>query len=140
MSSIYAKETKVPASRTQDEIIKTLRKYGASGFVFGEAHGQALVMFEMRQRRIKFILPLPKDTVSKQGQQGVRTRWRCLLLSIKAKLESVQSGIAYFDDEFMANIVMPNGKTVSENIGTQIAGSCQSGTMQPLLGPAPTPS
>lgn len=136
----FAKATSVPVSRTQDEIIRTLRKYSATGFVFGEAAGEnnstrAMVMFEMRGRRIRFLLPLPKDRASKQGAQAERTRWRCLLLAIKAKLESVSSGIALFEDEFLANIVMPNGLTVSENILPKIAEAYRTNQMPNLLGP-----
>ncbi len=33
------------------------------------------------------------------------SRWRALLLSIKAKLEAIREGIATFDEEFLANVV-----------------------------------
>lgn len=139
----YAKDTSVPVGRSQDQIRTILFKYGATGFVFGEsqahvAHGtitQGMVVFEMRERRIKFVVPLPKDRTSKAGAQSERSRWRCLLLAIKAKLESVASGIAVFEDEFLANIVMPDGSTVSQNVLPIIAQSYAEKRMLPLLGP-----
>lgn len=138
--STFAKSTSVPVSRTREEIIKTLTKYGATGFAFGESAGphnstNAVIMFEARNRRVKFVLPLPKDRISKTGAQSERTRWRCLLLAIKAKLESTQSGISSFENEFMAHIVMPDGLTVSEHITPRIADAYQSGRLPPLLGP-----
>lgn len=138
--SRFAKSTVVPVSRTREEIIKTLTKYGATGFAFGESGGphnstHAVIMFEARSRRVKFVLPLPKDRTSKSGSQSERTRWRCLLLAIKSKLESTESGISSFENEFMAHIVMPNGLTVSENILPKIQEAYSSGTMPPLLGP-----
>lgn len=130
----FASTTSVPVARTQDEIRNLLLKYGATGFMFGQGQGQALVMFEMKSRRIKFILPLPKNLNSKSEQQLERTRWRCLLLAIKAKLECASTGITTFEQEFMAHIVMPNGLTVAENITTQIDSAYKSGQMPPLLG------
>jgi hypothetical protein len=131
----YARDTSVPVSRSQEEIKKTLQKYGATGFVFGEADGQALVIFEMKARRIKFLLPIPQERTKEKTAQKERTRWRCLLLAIKAKLESVESGIALFENEFLANIVMPNGETVGQNILPKIAEAYQTKQMPALLGP-----
>jgi len=54
-------------------------------------------------------------------------------LVIKAKLEAVESGISVFEDEFMANIVMPDGRTVSEHVRPRIATAYESGEMPPLL-------
>ena len=130
----FASDTSVPVGRTQEEIRKTLEKYGATGFMFGQGSGNAMVLFEMKNRRVKFILPLPKVN-DKKGQQLERARWRCLLLAIKAKLECVFSGISTFENEFMGMIVMPDGKTVSETITPHIENAYSTGRMVPLLGP-----
>lgn len=132
----FAENSSVPVGRTQEEIKRTLTKYGATGFMFGEGSGQALVMFEIKSRRVKFILPLPKNPNSQKDLQTERTRWRCLLLAIKAKLECAATGITTFEQEFMAHIVMPDGLTVSEHLTPRIAEAYQSGKMPPLLGPA----
>jgi len=52
---------------------------------------------------------------------------------IKAKLEAVEAGIAVFEDEFMANIVLPNGSTVSQFMLPQIAQAYESGNMPNML-------
>ena len=44
--------------------------------------------------------------------EEVRRRWRALLLVIKAKLESVESGIETFEEAFASQIVLANGQTV----------------------------
>lgn len=131
--SNFAATTSVPVVRSQAEIRKTLEKYGATGFMFGEGNGNAMVMFEMNSRRIKFVLPLPKKG-DKKGEQIERTRWRCLLLAIKAKLECAATGITTFEQEFLAHIVMPNGQTVGSAIVPQIQASYSNGSMPPLLG------
>lgn len=131
--SRYAAETSVSVERTQSEIRKTLERYGATGFMFGQNRGSGVVGFEMRARRVKFVLPVPEAT-DRKGQQLERQRWRCLLLAVKAKLECVESGISTFEDEFLAHIVLPNGKTVGEAIQPQIAATYRDGQMPPLLG------
>lgn len=140
----YAEKTSVPVDRSQAEIKKILQKYSASEFVFGESNHAAMVMFQMKGRRIKFLLPMPqqpKESWKKMSQQvldqKVRTRWRALVLAIKAKLECVESGIATLEQEFMAHIVLPNGQTVGDLVIPEIESSYQSGNMPPLLGMRP---
>lgn len=140
----FASTTSVSAVRPQEEIRRVLEKYGATGFMFGEANAQALCAFEMKQRRIKFIIELPvygktknkKNWVlsQKECEQRIRTCWRCLLLAIKAKLECAESGISTFEQESMAHIVMPNGETIGQAILPQLEHSYKTGTMPPLLG------
>ena len=67
-------------------------------------------------------------------QQAIRQRWRALALVIKAKLESVETGVATFEEEFMANIVLPSAQTMAEYALPQIAQAYETGTMPPLLG------
>lgn len=137
----YAAETRVPISRSQEELKKILSKYGASGFVYGETTGQAVVMFEMAHRRVKFILPMPKNPTNEATKASIttfeqlcRSRWRCLCLAVKAKLECVESGITTLEQEFLAHIVLPNGKTMGDAVIPQIASAYQSGKMPPMLG------
>lgn len=140
----FAENTSVPATRSQEEIRRVLCKYGATGFLFGESNNQALCGFEMKNRRIKFVIDLPiyEKTKTKKGyimsrencEQKVRSSWRCLLLAIKAKLECAESGISTFEQEFMAHIVMPNGNTLGQEILPQIDQAYRNGKMPPLLG------
>ncbi len=144
----FAENTTVPVDRSQAEIKKTLTKYNATGFIFGDSKDVSMVMFEMNNRRIKFLLPIPilqpkvSSYYQKKGlfysqdkiDQEIRRRWRCLLLAIKAKLETVESGISTFEEEFMSHIVLPNGQTVGEVMVPQITDSYQTAKMPPLLG------
>lgn len=140
----YAIKTKVSVGNSQSEIRKTLSKYKATAFAFGEQNNQAVVQFEMSNRRIRFNLPLPiagkeKDKngyiISQNGiEQLERSRWRCLLLCIKGKLESVESGITTLEQEFMAHIVLPNGSTVSDVVLPEIAAAYENKKMPLMLG------
>lgn len=151
----YAQNTSVSVDKSKAEIEKILQRYGASGFAYGWQGNYAMIQFVANDRRIKFMLPLP-DKNDKQFQftgaqrrkrtpeaahaeweQACRQKWRALTLAIKAKLESVSSGIATFEDEFMAHILLPNGQTVGDAMKPQIAIAYQSNKMPPLLGYTP---
>ncbi len=131
----YAHKSPVPAEKTRGEIEKTLARYGATGFAYGTETGRAIIGFQTRDRRIKFVLPLvvPSHLSKDQCAQFVRSRWRALLLSIKAKLEAVESGIESFDEAFMSHIVMPNGQTMAEHALPYIKDAYSTGKMPPLL-------
>ncbi|MBJ6722461.1 hypothetical protein I2750_19870 [Bacillus sp. PR5] len=149
----YAANTSVSVERTEAEIKATIKKYGATSFASYESGISAMIAFEMSGRRVLFKLPLPDRNsmafiktptgkvraaaeATKAHEQACRSRWRALLLSIRAKLESVEAGIETFEDAFLAHIQMPDGHTVSEHVKPRIATAYETGDMPPLL-PAP---
>ncbi len=144
----YATNTNVSSEHSRLEIEKILMKYGADNFAYATANGQALIIFKMEGRQVKFILPLPKkeefrltptgrerseNSQYEAWEQACRQRWRALKLVIQAKLEAVECGISIFDDEFMAHIVLPDGQTVSDFMKPQIEQAYISGKMPTLL-------
>jgi hypothetical protein len=56
---------------------------------------------------------------------------------LKAKLESVESGIETFDSAFLAQIVMPNNTTVGDLLTPQLVSAYKTGRMPKALMPAP---
>lgn len=152
--SRYAAKTSVPVERSRHEIESTLARYGAEQFMYGWNADGAMIAFVVetasgQRRQVNFRLPLPaKDlrefTHHSRGrrtpteserlwEQACRQRWRALLLVVKAKLEAVESGIATFEDEFLAYIALPSGQTVSEWISPQIEASYEQGIMPSAL-------
>lgn len=147
--SQFAKNTSVSSERSRAEIEKTLRRYGADQFVSGWNADQAVIGFTMNNRQVKFVLPLPDrkqfrftearrqvrsdEAQDRAYEQAIRQRWRALGLVIKAKLEAVELGIAVFEDEFLANIVLPNGATMGAWARPQIEQAYESGHMPALL-------
>lgn len=131
----YANKTSVAPEKSRAEIEKTLERYGATGFAYGTEIGRAMIGFQTKDRRIRFLLPLapPQRCTQQQAEQFIRSRWRALLLSIKAKLEAVESGIESFDEAFMSHIVMPNGQTMAEHSLPYIQEAYSTGKMPPLL-------
>lgn len=144
----YAKDTNVSSEISRLEIERTLVKYGADNFAYATAAGKAMIGFTMQGRQVKFVLPLPKkeefrltptgrDRTEKSQydawEQACRQRWRALLLVIKAKLEAVECGISCFEQEFMANIVLPDNRTVGEFMLPQITEAYERGTVPSML-------
>src|SRR4051794_23640955 len=138
----FAEGTEVSVEKSRAEIETILTRYGASAFGYAWQLEKAMIQFEAKGRRIKFILPLPspkekrfthakanattfaprtQENAHKAWEQACRQSWRALCLVIKAKLEAVEANITTFEDEFMAHIVLPSGQTVGEFMKPQIA-------------------
>jgi hypothetical protein len=130
--SRYAENTEVSVERSRGEIERILGRWGASHFLYASSENASVIAFQYKDKQIKFSLPLPNrkdqafwytaarhrqrsaEAAFKLWEQACRQRWRALALSIKAKLESVDSGIETFEGAFLPYVVLPDGKTVSE--------------------------
>lgn len=128
----FAASTRVSTEQTRTEIERTLSRYGGTAFAYMTRAGKAIIAFEARERHIKITMPLPLGDSEKEKQE-TRQRWRALLLVIKAKLESVESGIETLEEAFYANIVMPDGRTIYESTREHVAVAYKSGNVQALL-------
>lgn len=141
MTPLYASKTRVPAGQSRAEIERLLERHKAKqyGTAVDYDLGKARVQFRLHDRIVRFVIGLPDP--KKLGRatrldQAERQKWRALLLVIKAKLESVENDIETFEQAFLANIVMPNDKTVAESIAPAIAAAYKDGKMRALM-PAP---
>lgn len=153
----YAANTEVTQEKSRAEIETTLRRYGADAFSYGWEENRAVIAFRANDRHVKFEIAMPdrRDPLFCQYYQGKvlyersesasyerwekasRQRWRALALVVKAKLEAVDCGISEFESEFLANIVLPDGSTVAQQIKPHIEAAYISGKMPKLLlGPA----
>ncbi len=148
MKRVYAAQTTVSPDRSRAEIERILRRYGASKFLYGYDDRQAMIAFEAHERKVRFTLSFPgfdeftqtqtgrHRTKSSQEQayhQEIARRWRALALAIKAKLEVVESGIAAFEDEFLAYILLPDNHTIGQWLIPQIENIYLGGKLPPLL-------
>lgn len=145
--AVYASTTSVSPEKSRAEIEKILLRYGAGQFGYAQdaEKGLASIQFNAKNRHVRFVLQLPLQssrefTTSKRGKrtaaaahaawsQACRQKWRALALCIKAKLEAVQSNISTFEDEFLANIVLPDNTTVGQFMQPQIAEAYLTGGM-----------
>lgn len=130
---VYAVDTSVPVSRTKSEIEENLSRFGATSFAFATHPDRAIVMFEYNARRVRFDLPLPTAGTEAQIARQHRQRWRALLLSIKAKIVSVQTEIETFEEAFLAHVVLADGRKVSDTVLPAIEHQYKTGQFIPLL-------
>jgi hypothetical protein len=120
----YGAGTRVGVHRSRFELERVLDRYGATDFAFVEAGTSAAIQFAMDGRYVELGLPLPDPNephfthtasgrpraVSAQErayEQALREHWRGLLLAVRGKLQSVESGLSTFDDEFR-NFLAPH--------------------------------
>lgn len=146
----FAATTSVSPEKSRAEIEGILARYGATHFGYASSPTNSVIGFECKGRRMKFEVPLPdrksksitldgrgyirtSDNQEKAYQQEVRQRWRALALCIKAKLEAVECGIATFEEEFLAHIIMPNGQTVGNWLIPEIQIAYENREMPRLL-------
>lgn len=146
----YAENTAVPFERSVSEIVTMIKRAGA--MQIGQMDDDAFyaIQFSLSDRLIRFRLPLPsidampthngrKQALSATQrrdrlEQVKRSRARALMLVIKAKLESVESGIETIEQAFLANVVLPGGATVYDRVSKGIAIEYQSGKPGPVAG------
>ena len=145
----YAEGTSVPMERSRAEIERVLLRYGASDFAYRTNAQRAELAFFVRGTSVKLGVNFPsieekrfaqtptgrprrgENPAQQAWDQEVRRLWRALSLVIRAKLEAVESGISTFEREFMADIVMKNGKTIGEAILPRLSEAVQSGRLLP---------
>ena len=135
----FAERTKVPVSQSRAEIQKLIERYGATEFVFGFDQDRSMFQFSMKGFRARIEVPLPQrvryESDAKYEQRGL-SRWRAVVLVLKAKLESIENEIERFEQAFMPYLVLPNGGTVGEFMVPQIERAYATQEMPPML-PAP---
>lgn len=138
----YAKYTEVPVSKTRAEIELLLERAKAKqyGTAIDYDLSSARVQFRLHERIVRFTVTLPDRKKLGDGTKFARAErqiWRALLLVLKAKLESVESKIETFEHAFLAQVVMPNDRTVGDIVTAQIAESYKTGKMPKALTAAP---
>lgn len=158
MSGRYAKGTDVPIERSRNELESTLKRYGADAFGYAwddAADGGRAVTIHFRAKgyyiRFRLSLPTHKEMARTETGKGrsipaihsaveaeERRRWRALNLVVKAKLEAVDLGIETFEQAFLANLMLPDGRTVGEWVAPQMHEMYETGQMPRAL-PGATP-
>ena len=138
----YAETTSVSVEKSRAELDTLLGKHGAQqrGIMTDEVANSAVIMFALDGQKYSIRVPLPpiasiepeKGHEPRQWQywdhairdlwrqkehaQACRTRWRAIILLIRAKLEAIRVGLSSPEREFLADLILPNGKTAAEEI------------------------
>jgi hypothetical protein len=86
------------------------------------------------ERRVQLEVPMPHEIevgTKAKAEAATRQRWRALVLVLKAKLEAVASGISTLEAEFLANVVMADGRTIGAAILPRLTEACDTGRLLP---------
>jgi hypothetical protein len=134
----FAADTTVPAAKSKQQLDALLLKHGATQRGIFEESTRGVVMFTMQGRQFRISVKLPKvdnaigPRARSKAEQDTRAAWRRVLLITKAKLEiALDSGSV--ESEFLADVLLPDGRTVHEALAPQLAKSYTDGQMPPLL-------
>lgn len=150
----YAERTTVPMEKSIAETITLIKRAGAVRCAQYDEPEGFQISFELHDRLIRFRVPFPKMddmpqyngnrvalTVARRREmleQAKRQKARALMLVIKAKLESIESGVETFEEAFLPNIVLANKQTVYERIREPISIEYSTGVSSTNLLAGPT--
>lgn len=123
----FAAKTQVPIDRTRSELDTLLANNGATqrGTFQDDEKGLAVVQFKMDERLIRLDVRCAID--GRNAAQHARASWRRLLLVVKAKLEIIADGQSTVEREFLADVVLPDGRRVLEDVAPKLALAYKSG-------------
>lgn len=148
MARRYAANTQVSVEKSKYELDRLLSKHGASQRAIGhdEHAGRAVVAFRLHGKPVRLEMSIPtlascrparRDEeprgwrgwtsqrrdhwVRRSCEQSQRQRWRALLLITKAKLEAIADGFSTVEHEFLADLVLPSGRRVEDEITSPLA-------------------
>lgn len=147
---MYAKDTTVSVDRSKAEIERLVVKYGAEGYSTAWSKNKARVEFIIGGRHIRMDIALPSpddkrfqltetgrsrssEAAFKDWERECRAVWRRLKLIIHAKLEAVECGDSTYDREFMADIMLPDGRTAGQHVLPAIEEAYNGGKVKALL-------
>ena len=143
----YASDTDVPVHKTKAEIEALLVKHGCDAVATGwdGQAGKALVTFRLQNRMMRFTITMPSpegfkrtpsrglrrkaSAAARAYDQAIRSRWRGLLLCLRAKLEAIESNIESVEEAFLAQILLPDNSTVGDTMRPQLAAAYETGRM-----------
>lgn len=160
MTAAAYSSTRVPTSKSQEELRALLRKFGAERFTMGEGtdpatglswagiefvHADVLVRLRatLRQASPAAIKEHARATRTKEltpaqfeAREGDRV-WRVLVWTVKARLVAVEEGLESFEQAFLAHLVDPSsGRTLFDVVKPALeSGALElGGTGLPALG------
>jgi hypothetical protein len=150
----YADETEVPAEKTRAELDGLLQRNGATqrATYIDDASGTAAIGFTLGGRMMRLEVKIARASstdapanrggvtieawVRNRNAQAERSAWRRLLLVVKAKLELIADGGSTVEREFLADILLPDGRTVHQMLAAPLGEAYATGQIPTrLLGP-----
>lgn len=106
MSHKPYQDTRVPVSRSQEEIRKLLIKFGVRGIQFAEDFETGLINLrfaKMDNGSMRTVNVIIKVREGKDREQMTRATYRSLLNWMKAQLVATEDGLFTFEDIFLSH-------------------------------------
>jgi hypothetical protein len=131
----FAQDTEVPVSKSRGALEQLLQAAGAGQIVMGSDRPQRIIllMFSLAGRQIKLRASTERPLRRCDVEQLEREAWRGMLFIVKAKLEYIATGESSVEREFLANVVLPDGSTVGDDVLPKLAQAYEHGSLPPLL-------
>lgn len=128
-------DTTIRPEKTQSDISQELNRYGITSVQqtqtdsFFSVAFQATVQGHDKPMTIRIDVPYDqsKDTEDRYGFKQKRIKYRALYYYIKAMLIAWDDGLKTFAEIFMPHIVLPGGKTVSQDLLPKYAMAIEEG-------------
>ena len=105
MSPAYAKNTTVPVSKSRETIARLIERFAINNLATGLIAGRDFVMFDHDGQTYRFMIE-PED-----DEREKMRKWRCLVLYVRSALVVIDEGVREFDTVFLADRVLPNGRS-----------------------------
>jgi hypothetical protein len=115
-----------PERRTEMERILTY--HGATNIRFGREGEAGFVTFRFKDRTARVCLPLPEkktrgrdlENALDHWEAGCAVGWELVQNALNSKLYLVRAGLASFEEEFLARLVMADGRNFSEHVSSLV--------------------
>lgn len=131
MTRRFAEDTRVPVGQTQAEVKDRLRKLGADSIAIFESDAKTAVAFRLGWAMYRITIPIPVAAANRAQEE--RRAWRLMGLLIKSKLEAIREGATTVEREFLADMLLYDGQTVSERMGPELQLAHDQGRMPTQL-------
>lgn len=155
----FASNTDVPISKSRLEIEAMLQRNGATGIAsaWDGDTGRHFLEFKIpvldAVRIVRIEVPMPSiddpetrytptgklresSAAQRSWEQACKQRWRQMKLILHAKLEAIRVGISTVEREFLADLVMPDGRTVGQHALPHLPNALDGGSALALGGSA----
>jgi hypothetical protein len=130
----YAYNTKVPVSRSVQNIIRLLERFGATDYIQGHSDGRTQILFKYEKLAVRIRVPNTDGEGNPVSDHEEARLWRCAEMLVKAKLVAIEEGIEVFESAFLSDIMTETGETVAERMVPDIkAGKLPGLKIQKLL-------
>ena len=132
--------TDIRPEKTQAEISRELNRYGITRIQHTFIDNGFSVGFQVDVEGVKkpimVRIDIPydqaKDSEDKLGWVDLRIKYRVLYWYIKALLTAWDNGLKAFMDIFLPHIVLPGGRTVSQDLIPKYTMAIESGQMEDI--------